>query len=516
MSTNPIKKAVLFVRASTDRQELDSQLKETKEYAESLGYNSFVIVGAKGASAYKVSTKYIELLDELKETIKKDPGIEAVICWALNRLSRNDKVALEIRDFLIENKIQLYVKEPYLKLFKDDGEVDPSAQFTFTVFSTMNKLQVDELRAKSRRAKTRDKSLRKYLGGKKPAYGYKVINKQVVPDVDEAKIVSEIFELYATGEYSINQLAVEISERHGRSFPKYRIAQILNHKLYYDGTTYPPIIDEILYKKVQSLKKQGWQKPTNYKYHYFGPKLIKCPICGRHFVADDDSYRCINRCSRQMISLGNLDGMLWLISSHLEGNRLVNESPDEEILQKKAVLEAKIKSVDKYTEQGSKRAERAKKMALKGYIEIEEFESIMEEVKKEQEEYLVKIENWKMEIARMDQLLKEDKSAIRRILDVSDQISGYDEQQMCGIVRKWVTGIDYSNEKVVTVHTPIRDYRLQYSRYNTRSRWSTVNGNPVAIAPIIRQNGLREFGKLHTKPEDIITTMAWLNGSEIV
>ena len=42
------KKCILFVRASTLKQEVESQLKETREYDESLGYKEFVILGGTG------------------------------------------------------------------------------------------------------------------------------------------------------------------------------------------------------------------------------------------------------------------------------------------------------------------------------------------------------------------------------------------------------------------------------------------------------------------------------------
>ena len=43
------KKCLLFFRVSTTKQEWESQLKETKHYAETLGFNDFVTVGkAKG------------------------------------------------------------------------------------------------------------------------------------------------------------------------------------------------------------------------------------------------------------------------------------------------------------------------------------------------------------------------------------------------------------------------------------------------------------------------------------
>lgn len=55
----------------------------------------------------------------------------------------------------------------------------------------------------------------------------------------------------------------------------------------------------------------------------------------------------------------------------MESERMINTDTKEELRQKKAILEAKIESVGNYTSKGEKRAERGKKMALEGLIEVE-------------------------------------------------------------------------------------------------------------------------------------------------
>lgn len=152
------KKCILFVRASTSKQETESQLKETKEYAESLGYNEFITIGKAGASAYKVADEYLALIDEMKETIKKDPEIKAVVCWAMNRLFRNISVADELKNWFVENKIQLEIREPHIKLLEADGSLSNSSEMIFYFFSVYNKQQIDELKKKSIRGKNAKKS----------------------------------------------------------------------------------------------------------------------------------------------------------------------------------------------------------------------------------------------------------------------------------------------------------------------------------------------------------------------
>lgn len=509
-------KCILFIRVSTTKQETESQLKETKEYAESLKYDEFVVLEEKGASAYKVNDLYKKMIERLKEAILADPSIKAVVCWHLNRLARNDEQAAAIKNFLIANKVQLHVKEPGITLLNPDGTVNEGAEMVFSVFSIMSKQAAAELRLKSSRAKTRDKAQHKFLGGR-GVFGYTARNKYMVPEEKEAPIVRNIYELYATGNYSFNTLAIEINERYGTNFPKYRIAQLLSNKHYYDGEIYPPIISAELFNKALEVAKNAQEKPKNNKYHYFGAKLIKCPECGCHYIADSDSYRCINRCSRQMVSLSNMDGLLWLIASDLEGKYLLKDESREELLQKKAVLASKIKGVDSCTTKGEKMRQRAKKAYLEGIIELEEYKDRIATINQEQFEVEQKVARWREEIAEIEVLINENQHHIKKVLEISDRISKLEEVEMRDIVRKWVKEVEISNDKIVTVHTLAKDYQLKYSRYNTKSRFNTISGKPLVIVPILRDGNKAYFKPMPTpNPQSLVNTLAWLEGSAII
>lgn len=513
------KKCLLFIRTSTSKQETESQLKETKEYAESLGYNEFVTIGKAGASAYKVADEYLALIDEMKSTVEKDPEIKAVVCWAMNRLFRNIKMADELKEWFVDNKIQLEIKEPHIKLLEDDGTLSNSSEMVFHFFAVFNKQQIDELRKKSSRAKRRDKELHKYIGGYMPPFGYRLDeNKFIVPDPVNAPILQEIFNLYATGDFSYKELTQEINERYGTSLCPHSMRNFLTRKLYYDDTMYPPIISEEQFKKCEEQRRNSTGKPSSYKHHTFANRLIRCK-CGRGYTSCDNKYICSRRihgeCDAPTISLSNLDGLLWLISSHLESDRMLKSDNKKELLENKAVLEAKIKSMDNYTIKGEKRSQRAKKMALEGLIEIDEYKDILKEVEIEQKEVMTKIENWKSDIREIERLISEDGMTLKRILELSDKFDSYDEEKMYNIVRRWVKRITFQ-ENVFTIETLARTYKAVYNRYGYASRWYTVNGNPIATKPIERVNDICRFGTNKCTPKDIPVTMAWLGGSEIV
>lgn len=511
-------KAILFLRCSTEKQELESQKKETLEYAKSLKYDEFIFIGKVGASAYKVNKLYLEMVDQMKHLIETDKEIKAVVCWHLNRLARNDAMAMDIKNFLINHKVQLHVKEPHVTLLKDDGTVDDGAELVFSVFATMSKQQASELQAKCKRGKAEKRALHKFQGGAKPPFGYTIDeNKFVIPDPVQAPILNEIFNMYATGEYSYIQLAKEINERYGTELEPHSMYNFLHRKLYYDNSMYPAIITEQQFKAAEQERKNCTAKPSVYKHYTFANRLIKCPKCGKGYTATERKYIChkLNHCGTPTIATANLDGLLWLIASHLESERLLNTSAKEEYLEKKAVLEAKINGVAQSLAKVEKRAEKAKKMCLSDLLTIEEYQSILKEVESENAEINHKVNDWKAQIVELDRLIAEDSNSIKRILDISDKITSSDEAEMRSIVRRWIKEITFEGS-VWCIETLTRTYKAVYNCYGFPTKWTTVNGHYIAARPLKRDNNGSRFADIKLKAVELPYTLAWLSGSEIV
>ena len=62
-------KILAVVRASTEQQQVESQQAELKEFCEKLGYNDIEWIEVSGASARKANKKYLEMLENIKNTI---------------------------------------------------------------------------------------------------------------------------------------------------------------------------------------------------------------------------------------------------------------------------------------------------------------------------------------------------------------------------------------------------------------------------------------------------------------
>ena len=139
------KKCVLFVRVSTEKQTLDAQSKELREFAIKDGYSPeeiYEIAEKESARKRGKIDAYGREEDRrgikrLKELVESDSSIDALYVWELSRLGRRQKVIMDLREFCIDHKINIIIKTPsVIRLLDEKGEIDSGADMVFTLFSS--------------------------------------------------------------------------------------------------------------------------------------------------------------------------------------------------------------------------------------------------------------------------------------------------------------------------------------------------------------------------------------------
>ena len=218
------KKILCVVRASTEKQETESQKKELVEYCRTKGFtdDEMAFIEVAGASARKLNDKYLQMLEDIKATILASNSIKSVALWALNRLGRVESKLIEMKEFFVNNKIQVYCKNPSFTLLDDSGNITTGGSIAFSVYATMVQFETDEMFDKMQRGKDRNKSNGIYIGGN-IKYGFTLDeNKHFIINTDEAAIVRKIYDLYSTGKYSIYKLVNELNSlgytKNGKKF----------------------------------------------------------------------------------------------------------------------------------------------------------------------------------------------------------------------------------------------------------------------------------------------------------
>jgi len=103
-----MKRIVLIVRVSSDKQSNDEQRNQLIEYCKSEGYtvNDWLLIENVESATQK---NELDGLKRLKQAIK-DYSIQSVYVWELSRLSRRYEVLEQLRNLFIENKINLISK----------------------------------------------------------------------------------------------------------------------------------------------------------------------------------------------------------------------------------------------------------------------------------------------------------------------------------------------------------------------------------------------------------------------
>jgi len=124
--------------------------------------------------------------------------------------------------------------------------------------------------------------------------------KIIVPDPDTAPIITELFERFATGEYSIKRIAAALRRESGsvggRKPNSSLVHQILRRRLYmgdfdFAGTTYPgthePLVPREVWHRVQDLLDARAENKTRKVKHDFAfTGLVRCGHCGCMMVGE--------------------------------------------------------------------------------------------------------------------------------------------------------------------------------------------------------------------------------------
>ena len=293
---NNDKKVILFVRCSSDSQDVRSQITDLQAFAKQLGFtneNEYHIIGGIAASAVKINDLYLSYINELKNMILEG-RCKCVLVFALNRLFRNELVGAELKDFFINTKTQLFVREPSLKLLDDSGNIDVGMSIAFSIFSTMASLEAKEIAEKTKRGREYAKSQNKYYGGKLP-FGYASDkDKNVVLNEEQAKIVKDIYLMYSTGKYSTSTIKKEYADR-GIELKSKLVNRILVNTEYYNNKYGLNIIDKVLFDKCLDVRKANFSSSKKtFKYKTLLNRLIKCK-CGYGYTSIHNSIYVCNQ-----------------------------------------------------------------------------------------------------------------------------------------------------------------------------------------------------------------------------
>ncbi|MFA5023650.1 MAG: recombinase family protein [Patescibacteria group bacterium] len=278
-------KYALYCRKSTEddtRQvlSLDSQEQEMIKMAENLGLD-IIQTFRESKSAKKPDNR--PQFSELINLIKRGK-IDGVICWKIDRLSRNPIDSAIIQWLLQQNNLKIIQTMERQYLPGDNA-------LLFNVESGMANQFILDLSKNVKRG-IRAKLTQGYWPNLAPI-GYLNKDLKIVVDKHRAKFIRRVFEMYNTGQYGVKEISQILYEdgfrsRGGKKYYPSTIHMILSNSFYCgimekDGIKYlgkyEPIITKALFDDVQVIL--GVKKHIKSQIIPFAFRgLLKCAKCG--------------------------------------------------------------------------------------------------------------------------------------------------------------------------------------------------------------------------------------------
>jgi len=288
-------RCILYCRVSSKEQEEKGYSLEAQEtllcsHAER---NELIISKTFKISESASGKQIRKTFDEMLRYIKRRK-INIILCEKIDRLTRNLKDGATISDWVNGNPLREvhFVKENFI--VSQDTKAHENLVWDMKVaiarFYTNN---LSEEVKKGQKAKIEAGWL---PSGNK--LGYKVIgetgHKTHIPDKKIAPYIKRAFELYNSGNYTINRLVATLYEeglrsKNGKQVMKSTLHRLLGDPFYcgyiiWNGEEYEgkhqSIISETLFNNVQEKLKRTYKAGQIKKHFHVFKGLIKCAECG--------------------------------------------------------------------------------------------------------------------------------------------------------------------------------------------------------------------------------------------
>ena len=230
------------------------------------------------------------------------------MAWHPDRLARNSIDGGKII-YLIDTGKIVDLRFPTFRF-----DATAQGKFMLSIAFGQSKYYVDNLSENVKRG-LREKLRRGEWPGCAPmGYYNDLVTHTVKPDPEKARFVYKAFELYATGNYSLEELLGEVhrwglTAKAGKPIFKSCLAKMLRNPFYYGVMVYkgerfeashPPLITKKLFDRVQEVlvQKAKVVKHGQVKFNFTG--LIKCGECGASITAELKKGHIYYRCTKKI------------------------------------------------------------------------------------------------------------------------------------------------------------------------------------------------------------------------
>ncbi len=300
-----MKRAYGYIRVSTDFQaesgySLDNQKRAIKDYSKTRGLQLLHIYVDEGKSGRTVRRpEFQEMLKQIREK-----GIDSVLIYKIDRFARN------VTDF---SRIWNEFKANNINLISVlEGDLSNGSSLVPNIFAS-----VAQWESEVNSQRTKDALMQKFVSGWQPTppcLGYRSVGgdgerKTCEPDPHSAPIIKKMFQLYSTGEYSMQSLQEWLKDKNiisksGGMIGFSTIDGILNNPFFYGlirwrgqskiGKHIPLITKQLFEACKYILAKHRNFLVRERKYDFLLRGFVRC-CCGTRLIGEKHKIRSNNK-----------------------------------------------------------------------------------------------------------------------------------------------------------------------------------------------------------------------------
>ena len=305
--SNQLKTAVIYARYSSENQTEQSivgQLRVCTDYAKS---NNIVIVNTYIDRAMTGTNDNRPAFQQMMEDCKSQ-NWDYVLVYKFDRFSRNKYKTAIHKKTLTDNGKKLVSATEYLP-------DTPERIIMESMFEAYAEYYSAELSQKVRRGMKETRLKGNFTGGNL-LYGYKIVNKKVVINEEQAEIVRYIYEQYSY-DIAVKDIIKNLTERglfyKGKPFVRNTVYNMLKNEKYsgiyrYNNEVftdiYPRIVPAHIFDRVHGKMIANKYGTKSEKVDYLLRHKLKCGYCGSTVTAETGTsktgkinryYKCFGR-----------------------------------------------------------------------------------------------------------------------------------------------------------------------------------------------------------------------------
>ncbi|MHB0977944.1 MAG: recombinase family protein [Minisyncoccota bacterium] len=395
-TNNKSKLCAVYVRVSTEDQKSEGlsigvQKNLCQKRAEEEGFDVLEIINDEGISGFKDDRPGLHRLKKLVE----EGSLGAVVALESSRLFRNTESHISFMKLAFKYEVKiLYVNQA-------SPEDTATSKMTDTILANVNEFYRNLISDK-----VKEVAYARAEAGYFPAMpplGYinaenpnpsadKLAKRIIIPDLIMGPLITELFQLYASGVHNTYDLTDWINERGAKSHRGYKLSSsvvynILKNRIYLGEVKWgkihnkqgkhKPLINQAIFNRVQALLEEKNHKGCRRRKHqWLLGGFIYCPTHGKRYVAEWHHKQTGNKTSKAYYHCSNRLGC----GSYVEATKLETMVEDkfqnlqfsEEFVNLVIDKTKKLFSEKRKTYEGRKSGLISKRTALEGKRKVAE------------------------------------------------------------------------------------------------------------------------------------------------